>query len=305
MSDIRADGWEWLHYDDPDFQVQYRKNVIPAHCELTDMAMHWHDDVEFIYVVSGRIGYVVNEKTFRLHAGEGLFINSRQRHIIRSGEEDALLYCLMFHPVILCSSKHVARNYVMPLLGSVPYVLLSEETDWQCRLLTEIAAMQSHARQRYGHMQVMIALYRIWNELYEHLLTRDDELDETNKDLMSMRQMTAYVQENYRNKVLLQDICAAGNVGKTKCNELFAETFNVTPMEYLRNYRIEQSAKLLEISDMSVTEIAYENGFTDGSYFTKIFRQQIGCSPQEYRNYGKGMSEYYEQSHYKSLHTGV
>lgn len=38
MSDIRVDGWEWLHYDNPAFPVQYRKNVIPAHCALTAQA---------------------------------------------------------------------------------------------------------------------------------------------------------------------------------------------------------------------------------------------------------------------------
>lgn len=305
MSDIRVDGWEWLHYDNPAFPVQYRKNVIPAHCALTDVAMHWHDDVEFIYVVSGSIGYVVNEDTFSLRAGEGLFVNSRQRHVILAGDEDAMLYCLIFHPVVLSSCKYIAGNYVVPLLGSVPYVVLREETDWQCRLLTEIAAMQPYVTQTHGHMQVMISLYRIMEELYEHLVRSDKETGELNKDLMSMRQMTAYVQEHYRGKVLLQEICAAGNVGKTKCNELFMENYNVTPMEYLRNYRLEQSAKMLEISDMSITEIACENGFTDGSYFTKIFRQQVGCSPQDYRRYGKGLSEYYEQCDYKNLRAGM
>lgn len=37
MADIREDGWEWFHYDNPDFQVQFRRNFIPAGVTISDI----------------------------------------------------------------------------------------------------------------------------------------------------------------------------------------------------------------------------------------------------------------------------
>ena len=106
--------------------------------------------------------------------------------------------------------------------------------------------------------------------------------------------MISFIQKNYRNKITLSQICGAGNVGKSKCNILFERYYNVSPMEYVKNYRIEQGGRLLVISDMPITQIAYEIGFADGSYFSKAFSEKLGITPIKYRAIGREMSSYYE-----------
>ena len=299
MADIRTNGWEWLHYDNPDFQVQYRKNFIPAQAKLEDMTMHWHDDVEFIYVVEGSTYYNLNDKKIFIRKGEGIFVNARQRHLLEASFEDCTLYCLIFHPFLLCSSEYVATNVVMPLLEDeqTPYCHLRETELWQREILQTIQNMQPYVKDENGHMQIMRGVYAIWDLLYRNLIFGRNT-DENKTEFVIMKKMVDFIRKNYGNKIKLQQIYEAGNVGKTKCNEIFAAYYNLTPIEYLRNYRIEKGAYLLEITDMSVTEIAYEVGFNDASYFSKVFRQQIGCNPQSYRSYGKGMSRYYEQNRY-------
>lgn len=296
MADIRESGWEWLHYDHPDFQVMYRKNEIPANCVIDGISMHWHDDVEFIYVVEGAVYYYVNEEKVLIPAGEGIFVNARQKHLIEASSLDCVLYCLIFHPTILCSSEYVAVNCVMPLLESreLPYLILSEKEPWQDTILQTIKAMQSYAEEKTGHMQMMRAVFEIWDGLYQNLISRPETEEELSKDLICVKKMVDFIHKHYHEKVTLGRICEAGNVGKTKCNMLFDAYYNLTPIEFLRNYRIEKGAKLLEITDMSITEIAFETGFNDASYFSKTFGKQIGCSPQNYRSYRKGLSKYYE-----------
>lgn len=306
MADIRTNGWEWLHYDNPDFQVQYRKNMIPAHANLTDVKMHWHDDVEFIYVVQGSIYYNMDNEKVLIREGEGIFVNARQKHVIEASFEDCTLYCLIFHPLLLCSSEYVATNVVVPVLENkkMPYCLLSETEPWQCELLQTIRNMQPHVENESGHMQVMQDIYAIWDLLYKNLIYGRD-VDDNNRELVLLKKMVAFIHKNYRKKIKLREICEAGNVGRTKCDEIFAIYYNLTPIEYLRNYRIEKGAYLMEITDMSITEIAYEVGFNDAGYFSKVFKQQIGCNPQSYRSYGKGMSKYYEQSRCQDIHAGI
>ena len=297
MADIRENGWEWYHYDNPDFQVQLRKNYIPAGIKIQDIkSIHWHDYLEFIYVLQGATHYEMADKMVKMTAGEGIFVNSKQLHLIHPDkDEDCLLICLIFHPIILCSTEHITNTYVKPLIENknIQYVHLKESNEWQKRVLHDIADMEAYLEDENGHLKTMSLIFDIWEQLFKNLVTNESDED-VSFDLTCMKRMIQYIHKNYMNKISLQKICEAGNVGRSKCNALFEKYYNVSPIEYVKNFRIEQGAKLLTMSDMSVTEIAYETGFTDGSYFSKAFSNKIGISPLKYRAIGKGMSRYYE-----------
>ena len=55
-----------------------------------------------------------------------------------------------------------------------------------------------------------------------------------------------------------------------------------SPIDYLNSYRIERSCYQLLTTNLSVTEIAFENGFNDLSYFIKTFRKYKGTTPKKY-----------------------
>lgn len=296
MADIRANRWEWFHYDNPDFQVQFRNNWIPAGIEIPDISIHWHDDVEFIYVYEGACYYEMENEVIEMTAEEGIFVNARQLHLIHAHEKsECRLMCLIFHPIILCSTEHVSGTYVKSVLENkdCPYIKLSMKTEWQAMLLQDIIDMEPFASDEKGHLKVMQYIFDIWDLIYRN--TVNDAAGQMQEhDLISVGKMVSYIHSHYREKILLSDICEAGNVGKSKCGKLFEKYYNVTPMEFVMNYRLEKGAKLLEISDMQITDIAYETGFSDASYFSKAFSAHIGISPVRYRKIGKGMSHYYE-----------
>ena len=84
-------------------------------------------------------------------------------------------------------------------------------------------------------------------------------------------------------KITLNDICANAGIGKNKCTELFRRYTNMSPMEYLRHYRVEKGVQLLKDTDLSVTEIAYEVGMSGASYFAESLRICRGCTPTQIR----------------------
>ena len=63
---------------------------------------------------------------------------------------------------------------------------------------------------------------------------------------------------------------------------------NDTPVNFLINYRLKLGAQLLRDSDMSVTNIAYQAGFANVSYFVEAFHKVYRCQPLEYRKKQKG-----------------
>ena len=95
--------------------------------------------------------------------------------------------------------------------------------------------------------------------------------------------MLAYIQENYARKLTLQEIADASAVSTRECLRCFQAAIHQSPMEYLIDYRIQAAAKLLENTTLSVTEIAMRTGWGSNSYFTKMFRQLRGKTPNAHR----------------------
>lgn len=92
-----------------------------------------------------------------------------------------------------------------------------------------------------------------------------------------------YVYENFREKITMQDICAALGRTKSAICPAFKEKYGITVMDYLTELRIEEAKKMLSETDMTVSEISEEIGFSDTSYFSKVFCKTVGKSPSNYR----------------------
>ncbi|MEP3932587.1 helix-turn-helix transcriptional regulator, partial [Rhodopirellula bahusiensis] len=55
------------------------------------------------------------------------------------------------------------------------------------------------------------------------------------------------------------------------------------PIKYLIQVRIQEASRLLRSTDRSITDIAFDVGFSDSNYFSRQFRTHLGLSPREYR----------------------
>lgn len=286
--DINDDGSEKIHYDDPDFQLFCRRNYNLANSCFPGMTIHWHSDLEFIYVYEGETSYQLNGRRVLMKAGEGIFVNSNQLHLIVSENSDCRLYCIIFHPTILCSSKYIEEKFVAPIITdeSIPYLMLSETVDWQNEILQYQRKLYELSVSENRETEMMQMLFALWTVLYKNLDLSENR-ERYDGSLNIVRRMLRLVHDNYKQKITLNDLCRAGGVGKTCCSELFRKYVSCSAIEYVINYRITKSIELLLNTDMSVTEIALESGFSGGSFYAETFRKKLGISPQEFRKKGK------------------
>ena len=285
MADILADGSEIFHYDIPDFPVSIKKNQIPANACINDLSIHWHEEIEITYVVSGSVKHILNGKRLKIEAGEAIYINSKQLHLIEADNVDCVLYCLIFHPMLLGASNFIAKKYVMPIIENeqLDYFMLRASEEKQKRVLDAIVRIASLQEEADYEMKTMQILYQLWLDLYAVLPKAEGDKAIINEDLHCVHKMLAFIHQNYAEDIGLGEICASGQVGKTKGTSVFREYLNMPPVEYLINYRLEIAARLLTKTKDSVLEIAVATGFSDSSYFARIFRKRVGISPLEYR----------------------
>lgn len=276
---------EKILYDNPEFPAFLRKNDIEKN-PVFPSTLQWHDEVEFIYVFSGSIKYNVNGKMISIREGEGIFVNARVLHVISSDFGNSCkLYCVILHPLLLCSSSYIAKKYVQPIIEneSISYVHLSAAVSWQKHILERIRQIYEEKDTPAGELLIQKYFIEIWEQLYTHLKPEFPSAPVQNQQLYALKNMISYIHAHYMEKITLEQISAAGNVGKTTCTSIFKNHTNSTPVTFLIEYRLQKSLELLQNTDLSITEICYETGFSNASYFTKTFRAFYGQTPNQFR----------------------
>ena len=98
-----------------------------------------------------------------------------------------------------------------------------------------------------------------------------------------VRQAMAYIHEHYADPVSRGELARHVAITERYLTLCFRQELGVTPMEYLNRYRVKRAKNLLENGSISIAEIAMDIGFSDISYFNRVFKQEVGVSPGAYR----------------------
>lgn len=89
--------------------------------------------------------------------------------------------------------------------------------------------------------------------------------------------------DDLENPPSLQQLAGMVGLTHTRLNKGFKAEYGTTVFEYLRQYRLEESRKLLDLGDMNVAEIAYATGFSSPSHFARAFVTYFGVQPKAYQ----------------------
>lgn len=100
----------------------------------------------------------------------------------------------------------------------------------------------------------------------------------------SVGQLTKkFISERFTDKISVKDICEAVGYSKSTVLAAFKKEFSTTVNSYLTTLRLERSKKMLENDNAPINEVALSCGFSDQSYFSKVFSAAYGITPTEYR----------------------
>jgi AraC-like DNA-binding protein len=95
-----------------------------------------------------------------------------------------------------------------------------------------------------------------------------------------------FVASHYANAELdLDQVAAGANVSRDKINDVLKSELGMTLTSYLKKLRLTEAARLLtDQASATVAEIAHSVGYADGSYFSRLFKEEYGCAPTAFRN---------------------
>ena len=248
--------------------------------------MHWHEDLQFIYVIRGTICVKTLEEEKILSAGEGIFINKNVVHMVE--RMDTCKYKSFLFPESFVSfyPKGPAEKRTREITDNtgITMTVLYDRKEW-CRkaldLLRELAAMEEQEKDDLYSYEVLSRLTALWLLILRNL----SNAEQTPENVTSIRtrKTLQFIEKHYPEEVTLEDLARSAGVSKSECLRCFKISLQTTPYKYLMDYRLSKAARLLKETDLPVSGIAIRTGFNGQSYFGKCFREKMGCSPSEYR----------------------
>ncbi len=235
--------------------------------------------------------YRVNDVIFQLVRGSGIFTNANSLHSAnRIADNDCKFFSLIFDPVMIYGRENslIQRKYVSELLLSkeIPCLFFDPAIEWQAAILRLLSELNQLYKKKPDAFELLIKakLCELWVILYTNLKNRLAESSHQNsKDVQRLKTILEFLHENYRERITLNEIAAKVNISSSECSRFFKRMMRQSPFEYLIAYRIRMSLPMLISGEKNITEIAEQVGFSNPSYFTKVFRRIMNTSPSEYK----------------------
>ena len=247
--------------------------------------MHWHEDLQFIYVLSGAIEVATLETRISLHTGEGIFINKNVVHLVKksgSCHYNSFIFPDYFLKFYFGSP---AGNIVERLMENKSLPVFPMKNRENCKdvlnALKKLSDLEQQKTSLYAY-EVLTTLCGLWLELCRIVTLPQTSFSE-NVTETRMTIFLRYIEQHYPEPISLDMLAKSANVSKSECLRCFKASLQTAPYQYLMEYRLSKAAELLRNTDMPISEIAVSVGFGQTSHFGKCFRDKTGMSPSGYR----------------------
>lgn len=296
--DVNQDFREIIHHGSQQFPLKIYTNEFQLFLNH-QISWHWHPDLEFSIVQRGSAEISVDNKSFILNEGEGIFVNTNAMHMMRPARNrpDSILESFVFSASLLENdpTSSIFQKYISPLIHckQISAIFLPQDLPWQQHVLNcfhQLYALDEINSD--GHeLRVRILLCDAWLALALNSRSTIESAENTVHASHGLspaetraRQMLTYIHAHFSDSVSVDDIAAAANISRSECFRIFNTVIQQKPIEYLIDYRLTKAQHMLRESAQSITDISCACGFNHTSYFCRLFKEKCGMSPKAYRS---------------------
>lgn len=250
---------------------------------------HWHNTLELFYIESGALEYFTPGGSRIFHEGSGGLVNSNVLHMTKllPNTNYNIQLVHLFDPVLISGEKGnlIDLKYVMPFINSQVELISFPADRLECKEVLKLIkdSFLLKKNEKGYELRLREKLSKIWLKMLE---MEDDAMAEKtayHKSNDQIKQMMMYVQEHFAEKISISQLAEVSFLSERGCYRVFQECLHMTPADYIKSYRLQIACQMLLKTDLNLTEISQACGLGSGSYFGKTFKENIGCTPMEYR----------------------
>ena len=237
---------------------------------------HWHRSIEIFAVFDGEMEFYLNDKRYPLHPGEFMLVNSNELHSIYAPKKNKTLviqipvatferYYTDDGFIYFSHSSRIQDEEVMGLFEEMYHVYAEKKNGYEYKVQSLY----------YRLLYLLVSKYRKTD--------LDAEKIRANKKLNKLSTITDYMKQNYSTELSLESIARTFNYSPTYLSRMFRKYAQMSYKTYLDDLRLRHAYNDLMNTDLSIGMVAEKNGFAGSKAFARVFKEQYGVLPSEYR----------------------
>lgn len=137
------------------------------------------------------------------------------------------------------------------------------------------------SEEEFGYeIKIREALSQIWLRLFQLCAPiLQDKTGSANGTDDKIKRMMVHIHEHYSEKISIPELAEVAFLSERECYRAFRNHLHMTPVEYIKSYRIQRARQMLADTQTPITEIGYACGLENPSYFGRTFRELTGYTP--------------------------
>ena len=248
---------------------------------------HFHEELEFIHLLSGELSVTINQKKFTVHPGDTILFNTNTIHSTYSKRNDTTAY------VLLLPYEHLRRCLPAPETFTFELPLLSrdeitpEKKEGLEKLAGILSSLCTLCKEQPAFYQVQALRF-----VYELIYLLCTAFPSPGKPAAAgndyryydrLHTLTAYIHDHYREPLTLEELASLISVTPAYLSRFFKNSLHLTVTEYLTSVRMEHAYTDLITTDYSIREISENNGFSSYAFFVRKFKEAYRTTPLKVR----------------------
>jgi len=274
-------------FDDPEFKLLVHSDRISCVNQGEHLDKIFHEEMEIKYFYEGGATLLIGTETIVTQPGDIIIINPYEFHsTIAIDQQKGKYHLFMLGLDFFTDSnpngldlrrcmmgKRICFNHLIRGNGRLQQILIRTAEEMQSReeayrlvvqgMLTEFFALLLRGEVSDNRSSSVLA------ENIRYYSVIDPALQKIHTD--------------YHRKITIDELAAMCNVSKYHFCRIFRQATGQTAMQYLTGYRLMIADVMLNNTDKSIAEIAWDCGFTDESYFCRCYKKSEGNSPRQNR----------------------
>ena len=234
---------------------------------------HMHDDVEIVIVFDGDFQLLANHMHYNVHAGDAVIIFPNMIHGYSSGENvDVGKFIFDTENIQDLNSIFYSMEPIKPVI-SRSLVQQSSLLDLSNEILQCYHSSSPIVRRAY--LLLLTGKLLELCELKERSQSDDHEL---------LINLFSFCRQNYRSEIRLQDVANALYISPSYLSHIFCEKLKINFCQYINTLRIHEACRLLRQTELKISEVAEQSGFSSLRSFDRVFIKHFGITPKKYRS---------------------
>ncbi len=275
---------------------QHSSSLIPYsyyNCLIPDYfayaPLHWHNEFEINYVLSGSAEYMCGDEKIISQSGDIIIITPNVLHsVFRYMDITERHDTLVFSSQMLGSDENSrsSAECIAPIISGKYSVCakISKKHEYYDEFRTTVENIFSCAKGNTASLDMLLKselLRFFW--LLENCGLIYENKDFSSESLTAIRPAIEYINQNFCDNVTIDELADYIHLSKSYFMAQFKKVCGVGAIEYITQLRIKKACTMIKDDRKSIADTAFDCGFKNLSNFNRQFKKAVGCTPSEYK----------------------